>query len=68
MNNILDKVIQSLNNYVTNHRYTTDPKALFTTKSGRMTYPYARKRIKEIGAKAGVPSSMPMLQGISAQQ
>ena len=28
---------------------------LFTTKSGRITYPYARKRIKEIGAKAGVP-------------
>ena len=55
MDNILDKVIQSLNNYVTNYRHTTDPKALFTTKSGRITYPYARKRIKEIGAKAGVP-------------
>ena len=27
----------------------------FTTKSGRIAYPYARKRIKEIGAKAGVP-------------
>ena len=50
-----DKVMESLNNYVTNYRYTTDPKALFTTKSGRITYPYARKRIKEIGAKAGVP-------------
>ena len=55
MDDILDKVIQSLNNYMTNYRYTTDPKGLFTTKSGRMTYPYARKRIKEIGAKAGVP-------------
>ncbi len=50
-----DKVTESLNNYVVNYRYTTDPKALFTTKSGRITYPYARKRIKEIGAKAGVP-------------
>ena len=50
-----DRAMDALNNYVNNYRYTTDPKALFTTKSGRISYPYARKRIKEIGAKAGVP-------------
>ena len=50
-----DRAMDALNNYVNNYRYATDPKALFTTKSGRISYPYARKRIKEIGAKAGVP-------------
>jgi len=45
----------SIKNYVEHWRLDTHPTALFTTKKGKLTYDYARKIIKEIGKKAGVP-------------
>ena len=50
-----DEILDDLQEYLQLYRYNSDPKAMFTTSSGRMTYPYARKRVKGIGAKASVP-------------
>jgi len=52
---ISGKNYPSVKNYVEHWRRDTHPTALFTTKKGKLTYDYARKVIKEIGKKAGVP-------------
>ena len=54
-----DEILNDIQDYMKLYRYNSDTKALFTTARGRITYPYARKRIKDIGAKAGVPRFHP---------
>ena len=54
-----DDVLGEIKEYIDRYRANSDPKALFTTNKGRITYHYARKKIKEIGARAGVPKFHP---------
>ena len=51
----LPAFVQSdINEYIGHHRFQSG-NSLFTTPKGRMTYPYARKMIKDQATKAGVP-------------
>jgi integrase/recombinase XerD len=53
------EVIDHVRKYVENYRISSDPKALLTTKEGRMTYNYLRSRVALIGKRAGVPRMHP---------
>jgi len=53
------EVIDHVRKYVENYRISSDPKALLTTKEGRMTYNYLRSRVSLIGKRAGVPRMHP---------
>ena len=52
-------MLGEIKEYIDRYRANSDPKALFTTNKGRITYHYARKKLKEIGARAGVPKFHP---------
>jgi len=53
------KVIDHIRKYVEDYKISSDPKALLTTKEGRMTYNYLRSRVALIGRRAGVPRMHP---------
>jgi len=53
------EVIDHIRKYVENFRISPDPKALLTTKEGRMTYNYPRSRVALIGRRAGIPRMYP---------
>jgi len=53
------EVIDHIRKYVENYRISSDPKALLTTKEGRMTYNYLRSRVALIGWRVGVPRMHP---------
>lgn len=44
-----------LRTYVAHYRISSHPTALFTTASGRLSYQYLGKIVKEAGARAGAP-------------
>ena len=50
---------EELREYVENYRYRTDPRAIFTTRTGRFNYNKLRGLIKYIGTKAGIPQLHP---------
>jgi site-specific recombinase XerC len=45
----------ALASYVDVHRYPSDPKALFTTPTGRLSYGYLARIIAEAGRRVGAP-------------
>jgi len=49
------KVLKMLIDYKEKYRINSDPNAIFTTPSGRLSHPFARKICKEAGQLAGVP-------------
>jgi len=53
------EVIDHIRKYVKNYRISSYPKALLTTKEGRMTCNYLRSRVALIGWRAGVPRMHP---------
>ena len=61
------EVIDQVRKYIENYRISSDPKALLTTKEGRMTYNYLRSRVALIGKRAGVTRMNPMLHGTGSQ-
>jgi len=48
-----------LRDYVENYRYKSDPKALFTTRTGRYNYTKLRNLVKYVGTKVGIPQLHP---------
>ncbi|MFP3257773.1 MAG: tyrosine-type recombinase/integrase [Candidatus Nanopusillus acidilobi] len=54
-----DGLVNDLQKYIEHYRMQTDPRALFTSKKGRMDYNYIRKVIKNLGKKFGQPELHP---------
>ena len=52
-------VYARVQHYIAEHRARSHASALFTTVRGRLSYAYARKKVKEAGHKAGVPAFHP---------
>ena len=50
-----ERIMEEISDFITYYRYNSDPSALFTTRSGRMSYHYVRNVLSRIGARAGVP-------------
>ena len=47
------EMLKEINDYVEHYRSRSDPAALFTTSSGRISYDYLGHVVKQIGAAAG---------------
>ncbi|MGC8584675.1 MAG: tyrosine-type recombinase/integrase, partial [Thermoplasmata archaeon] len=54
-----DELYRELLEYISKYRMNTEPRALFTSKRGRIDYFYLRKVIKELGKKFGKPELHP---------
>lgn len=54
-----DDVISLLKLYIRDHRTDSDPKVLFTTPKGRMTYQYMRNVVYKAGHSLGIPQLHP---------
>jgi len=59
---------EELRDYIENYRYRTDPRAIFTTRTGRFNYNKLRGLIKYIGARQGARNFTPTVSDTTMQR